>query len=330
VRVLVTGVGGFVGGHVVDFLAAQPAPPEIFGILRRGSGDALRARGATVLTADLEDAPATDAAIEAARPDRVIHLAGQSSVHRSWEDPAATLRANVHGLLNVLEALRRRSLTPRVLVVGSAEEYGAVQAERLPVVERTRLQPASPYAVSKVAQAYLARQYFLSHGIPVICTRTFHHTGPGRGEAFAESSFARQIAAIEGGGCPAVISVGNLDAVRDFTDVRDVVRAYWLLLHKGRAGETYNVCSGRGIAIGDVLQELLDVSGVRIEIRRDPDRMRPADIPAIIGNPKKLRDATGWSPDIPLRQTLADLLAHWRRQVQGTPAKAPASPAVRA
>ena len=327
-RVLVTGAGGFVGGHVADFLADQRPGAEVFGIVRRGGSDRLRSRGVTVLTADLEDAPATDAVIDEVRPDRVLHLAGQSSVHRSWENPAATLRANVHGLLNVLEALRRRSLTPRVLVVGSAEEYGAVQAERLPVVERTRLQPASPYAVSKVAQAYLARQYFLSHGVPVICTRTFHHTGPGRGEAFAESSFARQIAEIEAGRQPPVISVGNLDAVRDFTDVRDVVRAYWLLLEKGRAGETYNVCSGQGIAIGDVLQELLNVAGAAIEVRRDPERMRPSDIPAIIGNPKKLRDATGWVPEIPLRQTLGDLLAQWRRDA---PAVAtPASPAVRA
>jgi GDP-4-dehydro-6-deoxy-D-mannose reductase len=324
-RVLVTGIGGFVGGHVVDFLAAQRPAVEVFGIVRRG-GDALRSRGVGVHAADLEDGPAVDAVIGAVRPDRILHLAGQSSVHRSWEDPAGTLRANVHGLLNVLEAVRRRSLSPRVLVVGSAEEYGAVQAERLPVVERTRLQPASPYAVSKVAQAYLARQYFLSHGVPVVCTRTFHHTGPGRGEVFAESSFARQIAEIEAGQKPPVISVGNLDAVRDFTDVRDVVRAYWLLLGKGRAGETYNVCSGQGIAIGDVLQELLGASARTIEVRRDPERMRPSDIPAIIGNPKKLRDATGWAPEIPLRQTLGDLLAYWR---QARAAATPAAPAAR-
>ena len=324
-RVLVTGVGGFVGGHVVDFLGATCPAAEVFGIVRRG-GDALRARGVTVLTADLVDGAATDAVIDEVRPDRIIHLAGQSSVHRSWEDPAATLRANVHGLLSVLEALRRRSLTPRVLVVGSAEEYGAVQVEKLPAGEKTPLQPASPYAVSKVAQAFLARQYFLSHGIPVVCTRTFHHTGPGRGEVFAESSFARQIAEIEAGRQPPMLSVGNLDAVRDFTDVRDVVRAYWLLLEKGRAGETYNVCSGRGIAIGDVLRELLDVSGLSIEVRRDPDRMRPSDIPAIIGNPRKLKDATGWTPAIPLRQTLSDLLAHWRALAATTAA----SPTARA
>jgi GDP-4-dehydro-6-deoxy-D-mannose reductase len=323
-RVLVTGVGGFVGGHVVDFLAAHEPEAQVFGIVRRG-GEGLRARGVTLLHADLEDGDATDAAVEQVRPDRILHLAGQSSVHRSWESPAETLRANVHGLLSVLEAVRRRNLAPRVLVVGSAEEYGAVQAERLPVVERTRLQPASPYAVSKVAQAYLARQYFLSHGVPVICTRTFHHTGPGRGEVFAESSFARQIAEIEAGRQPPVLSVGNLDAVRDYSDVRDVARAYWLLLQKGRAGETYNVCSGQGIAIGDILQTLLDVSGVAIDVRRDPERMRPSDIPAIIGNPKKLRDATGWTPEIPLRQTLADLLEHWRHQARATPTPAPAA-----
>ena len=193
-------------------------------------------------------------------------------------------------------------------------------------MESHPLQPANPYAVSKVAQEFVARQYFLSHGIPVVCTRTFHHTGPGRGEVFAESSFARQIAEIEAGRQPAVLSVGNLDAVRDYTDVRDVVRAYWLLLEKGRAGEIYNVCSGRGVAIGDILQELVDVSGAQVEIRRDPERMRPSDIPAIVGNPRKLQRATGWEAAIPLRRTLTDLLAFWRSRA----APAAGAPAARA
>ena len=199
-----------------------------------------------------------------------------------------------------------------------------VLPEELPLREDAPLLPASPYATSKAAQGLLAAEYARGLGLPLVRTRTFHHTGPGRGEAFAESSFARQIVEIEAGRRPPVIEVGNLEAVRDFTDVRDVVRAYWLLLEKGRAGETYNVCSGRGIAIGDVLQELLDVSGAAVEVRRDPERMRPSDIPAIIGNPKKLRDATGWTADIPLRQTLTDLLAHWRR---GTQSAAPAASA---
>ena len=313
-KLLVTGASGFVAGHVIDFVRAEAPDTEVFGVVRKGAIDPARAGHVTAVSADLEDPASTDALFDRVEPDRIVHLAAQSSVHRSWENPQATLGVNVQGLLNLLEALRRRRLTPRVLVVGSAEEYGAVQAEKLPVVESHPLQPANPYAVSKVAQEFVARQYFLSHGIPVVCTRTFHHTGPGRGEVFAESSFARQIAEVEAGRQPPVISVGNLDAVRDYTDVRDVVRAYWLLLEKGRAGEIYNVCSGRGVAIGDILQELVDVSGARVEVRPDPERMRPSDIPAIVGNPRKLQRATGWEAAIPLRRTLHDLLAFWRRQ----------------
>jgi GDP-4-dehydro-6-deoxy-D-mannose reductase len=313
-KVLVTGVAGFVGGHLVDFLRAERPSAEVFGIVRPRRPEPYRARGVAVLEADLEDAAAVDAVFDRVRPDGIIHLAAQSSVHRSWEDPAATFRANVHGLLHILEALRHRQLAPRVIVIGSAEEYGVVEADRLPVAEDAPLQPASPYAVSKVAQGYLARQYFLSHAMPVLCTRTFHHTGPGRGEAFAESSFARQIADIEAGRQEPVIAVGNLDAVRDYSDVRDVVRAYWMLLDEGQPGETYNVCTGRGISIGDVLHELLDVAGAKVEVRVDPERLRPSDVPAIVGNPRKLREATGWTPAVSLRQTLGDLLAHWRQR----------------
>ena len=325
-KVLVTGASGFVAGHVIDFVRAEAPDAELHGVLRHGTIDAARGAHVAPIHADLEDAASTDAIFDRVEPDRIVHLAAQSSVHRSWENPQATLGVNVQGLLNILEALRKRRLSPRVLVVGSAEEYGAVQAEKLPVVESHPLQPANPYAVSKVAQEFVARQYFLSHGIPVVCTRTFHHTGPGRGEVFAESSFARQIAEIEAGRQPPVLAVGNLDAVRDYTDVRDVVRAYWLLLEKGRAGEIYNVCSGRGVAIGDILQELVDVAAVQVEVRRDPDRMRPSDIPAIVGNPRKLHRATGWEAAIPLRRTLTDLLAFWRRQS----APAAGAPAARA
>jgi GDP-4-dehydro-6-deoxy-D-mannose reductase len=317
-KVLVTGASGFVAGHVIAAVRAEAPGAEMFGVVRRGA--IADPSSATALRADLEDAASADALFDAVEPDRIVHLAAQSSVHRSWEDPQSTFGVNVTGLLNVMEALRRRRLAPRVLVVGSAEQYGAVQAEKLPVVETHPLQPANPYAVSKVAQEFVARQYFLSHGIPVLCTRTFHHTGPGRGEVFAESSFARQIAEIEAGRQAPTISVGNLDAVRDYTDVRDVVRAYWLLLEKARPGEVFNVCSGAGVAIGEILQELVDVSGVKVEIRRDPDRMRPADIPAIVGNPRKLARATGWKPVIPLRRTLADLLAYWRQQAAVAPA----------
>ena len=227
------------------------------------------------------------------------------------------------GLVHLLDAARRAGLGQRVLVVGSAEEYGAVAEDELPIRETAPLRPASPYAVSKVAQAALAQLYGPAGGMRVVLTRTFHHTGPGRGEAFAESSFARQIAEIERGLRPPVIEVGNLDAVRDFTDVRDIVRAYWLLLDKGEAGQVYNVCSGRGRPIREVLDVLLGHRRARVEVRVDPGRLRPSDVPVQVGDPSRLQRATGWEPRIPLEQSLADLLEDWRARVAGAAGVAP-------
>ncbi len=209
-----------------------------------------------------------------------------------------------------------------MLVVGSADEYGPVPASDQPLVEATPLRPASPYAVSKVAQAALALLYGPAGGMRVVVTRTFPHTGPGRGETFAESSFARQIAEIEAGLREPVVEVGNLDAVRDFADVRDVVRAYALLLERGQAGEAYNVCSGRGRRIGDVLDTLLALTRARIEVRVDPSRLRPADVPVLVGDNAKLVAATGWQPRIPLDETLRDLLDDWRARVRAASASA--------
>jgi GDP-4-dehydro-6-deoxy-D-mannose reductase len=266
--------------------------------------------------ADLEDPTQAAVAVEEARPDRIFHLAGQSSVHRSWDDPGATLRANVLGIVNVLDAARRLGLRPAALVVGSADEYGPASPEEQPLRESAPLRPASPYAVSKVAQAALALLYGPAGGMRVVVTRTFPHTGPGRGEAFAESSFARQIAEIEAGRRPAVVEVGNLDAVRDFADVRDVVRAYDLLIENGEPGEVYNVCTGRGRRIGELLDALVALSTVRVDVRVDAARLRAADVSVLVGDPSKLRSATGWQPRIPLEQTLRDLLEDWRARVR--------------
>ena len=191
----------------------------------------------------------------------------------------------------------------------------------LPIRETAPLRPASPYAVSKVAQGALAQLYGPAGGMRVVLTRTFHHTGPGRGEAFAESSFARQIAEIEHGLRPPVIEVGNLEAVRDFCDVRDVVRAYLLLLEKGESGQVYNVCSGRGLRIREVLDLLLASSSTRVEVRVDQERLRPADVPAQVGDPSRLRAATSWEPRIPIEETLRDLLSDWRARVAGVAAR---------
>jgi GDP-4-dehydro-6-deoxy-D-mannose reductase len=314
-KVLVTGAAGFVAGHLVAYLRGEHPSVEVFGLTRpHGTAPALPPSVA-VLEADLDDAASVCAAVDIVRPDRIVHLAGQSSVHRSWEEPAATLRTNVHGFLHLLEAVRRFALSPRVLAVGSAEEYGAVDPRELPVGEEAPLRPNSPYAVSKVAQGFLALQYALSFQMGIVRTRTFHHTGPGRGEAFAESSFARQIVEIEAGRRAPVLEVGNLEAVRDFTDVRDVVRAYWLLLERGDAGEVYNVCSGRGVRIRDLLQRLIEISGAEVEVRVDPARLRPSDVPAHVGDPARIRKATGWEPRIGLDETLRDLLQDWRTRV---------------
>ncbi len=312
-RVLLTGAAGFVGRHLAKALSDATAPSTLFGIVRPGSRADLP--GVTRLEADIEDAAAVAGAVAEARPDRVFHLAAQSSPTESWRDPAATVRVNVLGLVHVLEALRRHAEGARVLVVGSAEEYGAVPEARQPIDEDCPLRPASPYAASKVCQGYLALQYALGHGMALVRTRTFNHTGPGRGEAFAESSFARQIAEIEAGRRPPRIRVGNLGAVRDFTDVRDVVSAYERLIETGTPGAVYNVCSGRGYRIQEILERLLALSEAPIEVEVDPERLRPVDVPRLVGDPGRLRQATGWEPRVPLERTLRDLLDDWRGRI---------------
>jgi GDP-4-dehydro-6-deoxy-D-mannose reductase len=322
VRLLVTGAGGFVGGHLAEFLHAEHPDVEVHGVsLPQGSVSWRAAPGARMVEADLTDPAAARAVVADVRPDRILHLAGQSSVHLSWLDPGGTLRANVLGIVHLLDAVRALGLRPPVLVVGSAEEYGPVRPDEMPIREETPLRPASPYAVSKVAQGALALSYGPAGGMRVVLTRTFHHTGPGRGEAFAESSFARQIAEIEAGRREPVLRVGNLDAVRDFADVRDVVRAYWLLLEKGEGGRVYNVCTGQGRRIRELLDVLLAASVARVEVRTDPERLRPSDVPAQIGDPARLRAATGWEPRIPLERSLRDLLDDWRARVAASAAQ---------
>ncbi len=323
-RVLVTGAGGFVGGHLVAGLRSDHPEVEVFGVVLPQGGISWGSGvGMQVREADLNDPAATRALVESVRPDRILHLAGQSNPQHSFLDPGGTLRTNVLGIVHLLDAARRCGLRPDVLVVGSAEEYGPPAAGELPLREDGPLRPSSPYAVSKVAQGALARLYGPAGGMRVVLTRTFHHTGPGRGEAFAESSFARQIAELEAGLRPAVLAVGNLDAVRDFTDVRDVVRAYWLLLERGEAGAVYNVCSGSGRAIRELLEVLLAASRSRVELRVDPSRLRPSDVPVQVGDPSRLKAVTGWEPRIPIERTLADLLEDWRARVRS------ASPAPR-
>ncbi len=307
-RVLITGISGFVGRHALAFLRAEHPEVEVFGLAR----DSPELPGARLHAAELADAAAIHEAVARAAPERVLHLAAQSSPRDSFSDPAGTLRTNVEGSANLLEAVRRHAPRARVLVVGSGEEYGKAGADGRALREDTPLLPLSPYAASKIAQSYLALQYHLGYGLDVLRTRTFNHTGPGRGRSFAESAFARQIVAVERGLRAPVIDVGNLDAVRDFSDVRDVVRAYWALFESGRPGAVYNVCSGTGLDMRALLDALLERARVSVLTRADPALMRPADIPALVGDPAALREATGFRPRHTLGDALGALLDDWR------------------
>jgi GDP-4-dehydro-6-deoxy-D-mannose reductase len=314
-RVTITGASGFVGGHLVDYLRKAAPEATLSGLVRPHGGAVTSGPpGLRLVEADLADPAGVSAALAELLPDAVVHLAGQSSPQQSWLDPGGTLRTNVLGIAHLVLGAHRLGLCPAFLVVGSAEEYGGASPAG-PLAETAPLHPSSPYAVSKVAQGLLAVECGGPLGMRVVRTRTFHHTGPGRGEAFAESSFARQIAEIEVGLRPPVIHVGNLEAVRDFTDVRDVVRAYWELLRHGKAGQVVNVCSGRGRAIRDLLDILLGLARAKVEIRVDPNRLRPADVPVLVGDPSLLRATTGWTPEISIETSLEDLLADWRRRV---------------
>jgi GDP-4-dehydro-6-deoxy-D-mannose reductase len=265
---------------------------------------------------DLRDATATREIIESVRPDGIFHLAAQSFVPTSWIAPHETLYTNVIGQLNIFEAVRLAGLSPTIVVAGSSEEYGLVHPDEIPVKETNPLRPLSPYGVSKVAQDTLGYQYYMSYKMKVVRTRAFNHTGPRRPPVFVCSDFAHQIAQIEKGERDPVMRVGNLEAVRDFTDVRDTVRAYCLAMEKAEPGEVYNICSGKGYTAEEVLKMLLDLSDASVKIKTDKSRLRPSDVPRLVGDSTKFRSATGWKNEIPFKDTLRDILDFWRRRAQ--------------
>lgn len=313
-RALVTGITGFVGSHLAELLLAKGV--EVWGIKRWRSKteniDHIRKK-LRLVEADMRDLHSLIEAVHEARPDFIFHLASQSFVPMSWKAPADTMDTNVTGTVHLFEAVRRSGCDPTIQVAGSSEEYGLVHADEVPIKETNPFRPLSPYGISKVAEDLLAFQYHRSYGLRTITTRAFNHTGPRRGEVFVTSDFARQIALIEKGSREPVIHVGNLKAQRDFTDVRDVVAAYWLCVHKCVPGEAYNICSERSRTIQEVLDLLLSMSKRQdIKVVQDPDRMRPSDVEVLRGDCSKFRAATGWKPKIPFKRTMGDLLEYWR------------------
>jgi GDP-4-dehydro-6-deoxy-D-mannose reductase len=314
-RFLITGASGFAGSHLADhLLAAHPRSAEVWGCDLSGERRPYLAADVRLIAADLRDSAAARRVVAESRPDRIFHLAGQAFVGDSWADPWATLEINLRAQLNLLEAVLAEGLAPRVLVVGSAEVYGRVTPEQQPINESAALRPDSPYSVSKVAQDMLALQYFLGHGLPVVRVRPFNHIGPRQNRRFVAPAFASQIAAIEAGRQPPVLRVGNLAARRDFTDVRDMVRAYALALELGEPGEVYNIGSGRSRGIDELLKTLLALARVPIRVEPDPARFRPVDLPDLVCDAGKLRAGTGWAPGVPFETTLHDLLDYERAQ----------------
>lgn len=307
---LVIGAGGFVGNYLIQELYSRNFSVGAT-ILPRES---VRSKNCEVFTLDILNESEIKNLLRTHQPKYIYHLAAQSSVAVSWKNPHLTIDVNIKGVLNLLEAVRSiPEYYPRILLVGSGEEYGAVKPEICPVSEESPIQPANPYAVSKACQNMLGTMYAKSYGMGIVMARAFNHIGVGQSPTFVASDFALQIAEIEAGFRSPVIQVGNLSAKRDFSDVRDIVRAYVLLMEKGCAGETYNVGSGHAVSIQELLDTLLNLSTVSIAVEQNPDRMRPSDVPVIEADTSKLRKDTGWTPEYSLEETLYTMLMHNRK-----------------
>ena len=319
-RVLITGITGFVGSHLADYILQNFPKVQVLGLARwRSPTDNIRhvLDKITLKSGDLIDPFSLKTILLREKPDVIFHLAAQSYVPYSFSSPVATLETNVIGTCNLLETVKEAkfasSYDPIVHICSSSEVYGQVKEDEVPITEDVPLRPVSPYAVSKVAEDRLGFQYWLSWKIKTITTRMFTHTGPRRGEVFVVSNFAKQIATIEAGLAPPVIRVGNLDSVRTFLDVRDAVKAYWLLVNMCPPGEVYNIGGVETMTVGEMLNRLLKLSKVKdIKVETDASRLRPSDVTLQIPCIDKFRKATGWKPEIKFEKTLEDTLNYWR------------------
>jgi GDP-4-dehydro-6-deoxy-D-mannose reductase len=318
-RVLITGISGFVGLHLAEHSLASHPEVELFG-LRRWRSEMPVAPALTpavrILEGDLLDEPSLVRVLQASRPEVIFHLAASSSVAGSWDTPAEMMQVNALGTLHLLEAVRQLGLDAQIVLACSAEAYGVVAESELPINENQPFRPVSPYAVSKAAVDLLGYQYSQAFGLRTVRMRLFNHCGPRQSARFVISSLARQIAGIEGGRFPPRVVVGNLDVRRDFVDVRDVVRAYWLAGTRGVPGEAYNVATGRSHSIREVLDRLRALADTSVEVAVDPTHLRVAELQVLEGDATRFRKATGWHPEIPFERTLADTLDWWRSNLQ--------------
>ena len=309
---MVTGAGGFVGGHLIAELERE-TQWEIIGLERRPSSTKGRAR---MLVCDLQDRGLVERTVARYRPDFIVHLAAQSYVPQALASPADTIVNNSVGQIYLSEACRLAGINPVFLVIGSAEVYGFAQPDEMPLTEQQPFRPGNPYAVSKITQDMLGYQYFKTFGMKMVRLRPFNHFGPGQSDRFVLSSFARQIAQAEQGLIEPTVLTGDLSSERDFCDVRDVVQGYRLALERAQPGEAYNIGSGTARSVGALLEKLIGMASIPIDVRRDPARMRPSDVPVLVGDARKFREATGWEPRIPIDDSLLDTLNYWRTELR--------------
>jgi len=313
-RIFITGATGFAGSHLVESLLEQGH--EVFALTHPATSHQALPEHTNLqgIDGDLLDLDSLKTAVQQSQPDTVYHLAGQPYPARSWQNPALTIAINTGGTANLLEAVIAYG-RPRVVIVSSAEIYGYVSEDDLPLTENTRPQPRHPYGVSKYAAGQLTAVYTQRYDLPVVEARPFNHIGPRQALGFVVPDFASQLAAIKLGQQIPTMSVGNLEARRDFTDVRDVVRAYQILAEKGTPGDGYLICSGQAVSIHYLLNALIDAAGIDVEVNYDPERMRPSDTPCLFGSHAKLTNDTGWKPEIHLRQSLNDAFYDWLKRL---------------
>lgn len=312
-KALIIGAAGFVGSYLIHQLK------EIDGYqvsVTKMPHEEIPGNGFEIYDLNILDREAIEALLSKVRPDYIFHLAAQSSVFLSWKNPGLTIDVNIKGSVNVMDAVRSLDYMPRVLLIGSGEEYGHIKPGEIPISENNLVRPGNIYAATKVCQNMIGKIYVDAYGLELMSVRAFNHIGPTQASMFVVADFCKQVAEIEKGLKAPVIQVGNLSARRDFTDVRDVVRAYSLLMKYGKSGETYNVGSGKATAIREILQMILSMTDSIIKIEVDPTKFRPIDVPIIEADTMKLCACTGWEKQISLEQTLRETLDYWRTKLR--------------
>lgn len=315
-KILITGFSGFVSQYLLKYLSTLDSAYEIYGISRnKHEYPDYKNLKITLFEADLQNEPLLKDIIESINPDTIIHLASDSSVAYSWQKPIESFQNNTNIFLNLVEAVRLLKLKCRILSIGSSEEYGIVLPQALPLTESSLLNPVSPYAVARVSQEMLSTVYANGYGLDIVLTRSFNHIGAGQKEAFVISSFAKQITELKLG-LRQSMEVGNIEIIRDFLDVMDVVKAYIYLIEKGRKGEVYNICSGKGYSLKELIEIMMQLAGIDSGYTVNKDLIRPSDNPIIIGSNKKIKGECDWQPEIPIEESLSKMLDYWAEKLK--------------